>query len=139
MQNRGGWDSKDYPQGMQYYRLAVIGAGAAAPVAPSNGLVPPLWPIKASVLSSLATEIPTRTGAGVYTATVAAPWRMVAWLDVSIDISGTPGAWGQVSAWNPTTGVITFRTFNAGGTATDITSSDLVVMTISGVDSSTIK
>jgi hypothetical protein len=136
MLNRGGWDSKDYPMGVQYYRLAVVGTGASAPVAPTNGIIPPLWPVKASVMSTLAAEIPTRSGVGVYTVTVAAQWRMFAWLSVETEVMGTGGLWAQVSAHSPTTGVITLRTFAAAGSATDLTSADLAVLTISGLDTS---
>lgn len=139
MNNAGGWDSKDYPMGVQYYRLAVLGTGATPPVSPLNGIIPPLWSIKASVLSPLAAEAPTRTSAGLYTVTVGARWRMFAWLSVDTEIFGTAGAWGQVSAMNPTTGALTLRTFNAGGTATDIVAGDLVVMTITGLDTNTYK
>jgi hypothetical protein len=139
MQNRGGWDSKDYPMGVQYYRLAIVGTGATAPIAPTNGIIPPLWPIKASVLSTLAAEIPTRTSAGVYTVTVAAQWRMFAWMTIETEIMGTGGLWGQVSAFSPTTGVITLRTFAAAGAATDLTSADLAVLTIAGLDTSVYK
>jgi hypothetical protein len=139
MLNAGGFDSKDYPMGMQYYRLAVTGAGASAPVIPANGTVLPAWPTKASVISTLVADVPTRSGAGIYTCTVSSRFRTVAWLDISIDITGTPGAWGQVTGWNNLTGVISFRTFNAGGTATDMAVGDVAVFTISACDSSTVK
>jgi len=122
---------------MQRYRLAVLGAGAAAPVRPTSGLVPPLFPTKANVLSLLAAEIPTRSGAGIYGLTVASKYQMVSWLDAQVSCFGAAGLFGQVSAYNPLTRALTLRTFVAG-TPTDLTATDLVVISISGCDSSTI-
>ena len=135
--NHGGWPSLDYPGRLQYYRLAVNGAGAAAPTLPPGlTAVQPDFPAACSVISRLAAEIPTRAGVGSYVITVDPSFKLANWLECPVEIYGTVGAWGQVSLLSAATRQITLKTFAAAGAAADLAIGDLCVMTITGLDGS---
>lgn len=139
MKGHGGFESLDWPNAMQYFRVAVVGAGAAPPVAPA-GLVASLtttpdFPVKANALSRLATEIPTRTGTGVYTITYDASFSVARILNTPVDVYGVAGIWAAVTSVVVATRVITVSVFNAGGAATDLTNQNLLVLSIEAQDS----
>lgn len=135
MKDAGGFAGLDYPYGVQYYSVAVVGAGAAAPVAPTDSPTQPGYPKKCNVLSRLAAEIPTRSGAGAYVITVDTKFMMNKWLSATAEVYGATGAWAQVSALNAATRQITVKVFNAAGTPTDLANgTDLLVIDIRGQD-----
>lgn len=114
------------------------GAGAAAPTIPtttvSNTSSVGFCQASANILSLVAADT-TRTGAGQYTTkirqvTPAAQPPLV--FDVGINVWGPSGIWGSIVDFNPSTGVLTFRTFGASGTATDATTSEFIRFTFTG-------
>lgn len=148
MKNRGGWNSYDFPSNVQYFLIAVQGAGASAPVAPPGvaywgknaaGTQVYDWHVKANALSRKASEVPTRTSAGVYVITYDYDFTVPIILDVPCDVYGTPGVWAQVSSWQPSTRQLTVNVFAAGGTPTDLagsTTPDFLLMKVQARDTS---
>lgn len=133
----GTWGGKNVPNDVVSMFIALAGAGASAPTVPANGDSPPSFPTIANVpLSRVTAEAPARSGVGVYTCTLDDKYKAKQFLCMSVDIIGTAGLWGQVSNYNATTRVITFRTFAAGGAATDLAVGDLAVISINMRDSS---
>ena len=132
MKNRGGWNSLDFPSGVQYFLIAVQGNGTGAPLAPTGaaywgknaaGTQVYDWHVKANALSRKASEAPTRTSAGVYVVTYDYDFTVPIILDAPCDVYGTVGLWAQVSAWQPSTRQLTVNVFAAGGTPTDLAGS----------------
>lgn len=136
---RGGFDSKDYPVGVQYFTLAFVGTGASAPAVASNGLVAPLFPVKANAASTVAAEAPARSGVGAYTVQYGADFTVFKILTADGPIMGTTGLWFQVTAISESTRTLTVKVFNAGGAATDLGTSDLMLINVRAVDSNTVK
>lgn len=139
MKGHGGQPSLDWPNGVQYFRVAVVGNGANAPVAPAGKTTSltssPDFILKANALSTLAAEIPTRSGTGVYTVTYDASFTVPAVLTAPAEVYGSAGMWAAVTSVNTTTRVITVSTFNNSGTATDLTSSMMLVIALECRDS----
>lgn len=133
--NHGGFTSNDWPNGLQYYCIAVAGAGAAPPVTPVDSSVQPGFPRKCNVLSTAAGEAPTRSGVGAYVITVDPSFKLAQWLDAPCSVFGTPGAWAQVSVMNNVTRQLTIKVFAAAGAAADLAVGDLLVIDIKGRDS----
>lgn len=120
-------------QRINFYGM-LQGAGAAAPVYPTN--VPSTTSSKGfmqkstNVISSVANDT-VRTGTGAYTTKL----RLAAagsiglpplLLDVSLNVWGPNGTWSTVSDYNPSTGVLTFLTFAAGGSAADLQATEFL-------------
>lgn len=126
MKDRGGTASIDYPGMVGYYTCAVLGAGAAAPVAPPGTAYPfidgstPDYPKNCNTLSVVAAEAPTRSATGVYVITVGAAFQVPAWLMPVAEVYGTVGVWAQCGPWNAKTRQVTVHVFAAGGAATDL-------------------
>lgn len=137
--NTGGFESLDYPMGVQYFSVAIVGTGASAPARATDGLVAPLYPNKANACSALAAEIPTRSGAGLYVVTYGAQFKVFKILAADGPVMGTAGMWAQVSAINEATRQLTLKVFNAGGAAADLATTDLLIITCRCVDSNTVK
>lgn len=136
----GGNEALDYPANVQYFSVAVVGAGAAAPTAPADGLVSPQFPKKANALSTLAAEIPTRSGAGAYVVTYDKKFTVFKMLSSDGPIMGAAGMWCQVTAINEATRQLTVKVFNAAGAATDLANgTDLMILNCRCVDSNTVK
>jgi hypothetical protein len=138
MKGHGGWPAKDWPQGIQYFRVAVLGAGAAIPVTPTNGIIQPAFPKKANALSTLAAEAPTRSGAGAYVITYDASFAVNAVLQCDVNVFGTVGAWGAISSVVASTRKITVQFYNAAGSPTDLATTDLAVFTLECADTNSI-
>lgn len=135
---RGTDIKKAYPIESTDFVVAVLGAGAAAPVAPANGLPAPTtgtFPIKANALSVLATEIPTRASAGLYTITYDQAFMVPAILDCDgsvISAGASPTACLQVAVTivNAATRQITCQVSTPAGVATDLGTSDMLVLSV---------
>jgi hypothetical protein len=142
MRSHGGQPSLDWPNCMQYFRIACVGAGAAAPVAPA-GIVASLsatpdFPKKANALSTVAAEIPTRTGVGLYALQYDASFIVPKILNTPIEVYGAAGMWAAITSVVIATRTITFSTFNAGGAATDLPAgTSMVVISCECQDSNT--
>lgn len=132
--NHGGYPSNDWPSRVQYLRVAVLGAGAAAPVAPANSSVQPGFPKQANCLSTVVAEAPTRSGVGTYVITMDPSFKLAQLLDTSTSVYGTAGMWGAVSAINASTRQLTLAVYSAAGAATDLTATNLCVITVTGID-----
>lgn len=134
--NHGGYPGNDWPNSIQYYSVAVVGAGAAAPTAPPGlTAVLPDFPRKCNALSSLASEIPTRSGVGAYIVTVDSSFKLAQWLDAPCNVFGTVGAWAQVSVMSAANRTLTVKVFAAAGSAADLAVGDTLVIDIKGRDS----
>jgi len=146
MKGHGGFPTLSWPSGNQDYKVAVLGAGAAPPVAPAGVAYPfadgatPDFPVAANALSRVAAEAPTRSGVGTYAITVDLSFLVPAYATMHVDVFGAAGVWGQVANWNPKTRVINVRTFAAGGAAVDLLGGgtpDLLVIDVRAHDSVT--
>lgn len=112
------------------------GAGAAAPVFPTTTVSTTsskgFMQNSTNFISPTASDT-TRTGTGAYTTkfryagtTTGQPPIM---LDVTVNVWGPSGTWASVVDYNASTGVLTFQTFAAGGTAADLASTEFVHFT----------
>lgn len=112
------------------------GAGAAAPVFPpttiSTTSAKGFMQNSTNFISPTAADT-TRSGVGVYTTKfryvgtpTGAPPIM---LDVTVNVWGPSGTWASVTDYNPTTGVLSFQTFAAGGAAADLAATEFVHFT----------
>ena len=141
MIGHGGQPALDWPNCMQYMRLAVVGAGAAAPVRPA-GLVAALnttpdFPVKANVLSSNVAEIPTRSGVGVYTITYDKSFTIAKVLNAPTEVYGVAGMWASVTSVNTLTRQLAVTTYAAAGAATDLPATAILVIAFECQDSNT--
>ena len=140
MKGHGGFNSLDYPVAMQYFRIAVIGAATSPPTLPTGALATltgssPDFPSKANAISRLAAEIPTRSATGVYTITYDASFSVAKVLNATAEVYGVAGIWCSITSIVPATRVLTVSCFNASGTATDLTTSNVLVVTVEAQDS----
>lgn len=123
--------SMSYEEITMYAKIQ--GAGAAAPVrAPSTfsatssiGFMHP----SNNFVSLTASDI-TRSGAGVYTAKLRDGLPVV--LGIDPQLWGADGKWCQITDYNPTTRVLSFKTFSALGAATDLANTDFLTFVIKG-------
>jgi len=132
--NRSGYDVSYLmsPEGCTFWGQ-VQGAGAAAPTIPttvfsatsSKGYMS----AANNFVSSVAGDI-TRSGVGQYT--VKFKDSLPVCLDCSINIWGPSGIWATTVDYNPTTRVLTFLTWAAGGAAADLTTNDHAKFTFTG-------
>jgi|SRR5882757_6423291 len=111
----------------------IQGAGAAAPVvAPitaSSTSSKSFMPRSVNWISLVATDI-TRSGVGVYTAKFIDGLPYV--MDITPAVWGPSGTWGSIVDYNPTTRVVSFQTFAAGGSAGDLASTEFLRFTVTG-------
>ena len=142
--NRGQNFKKDHAPNMVGFRVAAIGTGATAPAVPADGRFTPTtstFPRRLNAISLLTAEAPTRTGAGVYTITISADFKLVnAWPTAAVVLSagGAPTALLEATPtiYDPATRILTVKTFIGNGTATDLGTSDMLVVTFEAQDSS---
>lgn len=78
--------------------------------------------------SLTATDI-TTTGTGVYTMKLRDTFPGI--LDIDAGVAGNDGKQVQVTDYNPTTQIVSFKTFTAAGAAVDLATTDFVTFTIS--------
>jgi hypothetical protein len=126
-------------QRINFYGM-LQGAGAAAPFYPTNTVSQTsskgFMQKSANAISAVAGDT-TRTGTGAYTTKLhsAAQQQLTGLPPLAIDISanvwGPSGTWSSIVDYNPTTGLLTFLTFAAGGTAADLASTEFVHFTFS--------
>lgn len=111
----------------------IQGAGAAAPVVAgttfSGTSSKSFMPRSVNWISLIAADI-VRTGAGIYTAKFTDGLPYV--IDITVSNWGTSGLWASMVDFNPTTRVVSFQTFNAGGTPADMAATDFLRFTITG-------
>lgn len=121
------------PAGMVVFFAKVQGAGAAAPVRAPTTVSATSWrsfmATSNNFCSTTATDI-TRSGVGVYTMKLRDSFPSIP--DIDAGVAGDDGKQVQVTDYNPTTMVISFKTFTAAGVAVDLAATDFVTFTISG-------
>ncbi len=127
-----------YPSGCMSYDTitffgSVQGAGAAAPTIPTTTLskTSSIQPMKAedNFVSAVAGDI-VRSGAGVYTIKLKDSIPVV--LDIQPNVWGTDGKWAQLTDYDPSTRIISIKSYNAAGAATDLATTDNLKLTIIG-------
>lgn len=148
MRGHGGWPSLDWPSMCQYFDIAVLGNGAAAPVLPPGVAYPfidgstPDFPKNSNAGSYVVAEAPTRQGTGLYTITYGIDF-LVPDIEFAIaEVYGASGVWAQCSTWNAKLRQVQVRVFAAGGAAVDLVAgppADLLIINIKARDTSTNK
>jgi hypothetical protein len=121
-----------FPSGCVLVGL-IQGAGAAAPVvAPttfsatsSKGFMSQLN----NFVSTVAGDI-VRSGVGVYTVKFRASLPVN--FDITANVWGPNGTWSSIVDFNPTTGILSFKTFAAAGAAADLAATEFVHFTVIG-------
>jgi len=140
---RGKSLKSSVPHSCVDYVVAALGAGAAAPTVPVNGPFTPTtgtYPQRLNAISRLAAEAPTRASAGLYSITVDAAFALntmafVPGVVLSAGASPTACLTADVTIVNSATRQITFLVSTPGGVATDLGTSDMVVLYVHGQDS----
>lgn len=122
--NRSGY-SESYnmsPEAMTF--IAVLqGAGAAQPVIPPTTYSTTSSKGYCSAANNFAASA-TRSGVGQYTMTLKDGCPVA--LDVAPNVWGPNGTWATISDYNPSTKVLTFFTWAAGGAAADLAATEFV-------------
>ena len=109
------------------------GAGAAALVRAPTTFSATSWigfMHASNNFASLTAADHTRSGAGVYTVKLRDTLPVI--LDLFANVAGTDGKKAQITDYNPTTRVISVKTYNAAGAATDLASTDFITFTLVG-------
>lgn len=112
------------------------GAGAAAPVVPTTTISTTSsksFMQRSTNFVSITAADTTRSGAGVYTTKFRQLPAIV--IDVGVNIMGPNGLWALCLDVNVSTRTISFSTFNAGGTPTDMAATDFITFTVTGQNS----
>lgn len=140
--NRGKSFKSDLNQSVTGFRVAVLGNGTSAPTVPANGSFRPgtsTFPSGLNSVSFLAAEAPTRSGAGIYVVTVQHA-LVNAWPVSAVVLKGGSSPTTVMEAtptiYDPATRQLTVKTFVPNGTATDIGTSDMLIVSFEGQDSS---
>lgn len=111
----------------------IQGAGAAVPVVAgitfSASSSKSFMPRTVNWISLIAADI-TRSGVGVYTAKLVDSLPYV--IDITPAVWGPSGTWASIVDYNPTTRVISFQTFAAGGAAADLAATEFLRFTVTG-------
>lgn len=115
---------------------SVQGAGAAAPVIPTTTLsttssIQPMKP-QDNFVSSVAGDI-VRSGVGVYTLKLKDGLPVI--FDIGANVWGTDGKFAQVTDYNPSTRVLSVKTYSSVGAAADLAATDNLKLTIVGSNS----
>lgn len=123
------------------FTVAVLGAGAAAPTVPANGNFTPTtasYPLRANAVSTAVAEIPTRSGTGVYVVTIAHLLPNILFATgvvLSAGSAPTSALTAEVTIINAATRQITVKVFTPAGVATDLGTSDMLVLYCHAQDS----
>lgn len=137
----GANPKKSIPHSCVDFTVAVIGTGATAPAVPANGNFTPTtntYPRRANRVSTVAAEAPTRTGAGVYVITIADKLANILFVKgETYSAGGSPTGALQVDVTkiDAANRKITVAVFSAAGVATDIGTSDMLVLWCHAQDS----
>lgn len=124
------------------FNVAVIGAGAAPPTVPLNGVLTPTtntFPAAINMVSRVAAEVPTRASAGNYILTLGPLYVHLLPNDIAVvSAGGAPTLYltADVVAVSPATRQVQVLVQNtATGAATDLGTSDMLVLSLKGIDS----
>lgn len=130
--NRGENIHKSIPANSGSFWVAALGASTSAPTVPANGPFTPTtstYPISANGIDK--TTAPTRSAAGVYVITVAHQLPLIMFatgIVVAAGGSPTSALAAEVTKIDTANRQITVKTFTPTGTATDLGTSDLLLL-----------
>lgn len=139
--NRGKNQKFSIPHSCLDFAVAVIGTGATPPAVPASGAFTPTtstFPSRLNGVSRVAAEAPTRASAGRYTITYAHQLPVVFNAQGSVLAAGgspTGGLLCDVDSINSVTRQIAVRVSTQAGVATDLGTSDMLVLTCDAQDS----
>lgn len=140
--NRGKNPKFSIPHSAVDFTVAVLGAGAAAPTVPADGPFTPAtstYPVRANGVSKAATEVPSRTSAGLYVITIDHQLPNILFATAAVVAGGaapTGGLSADVTVINAATRQITVQVNTiTSGAATDIGTSDLLLLSVDAQDS----
>lgn len=138
---RGKDRKSSIPHSCVDFTAAVLGASASAPTVPLNGSFTPTtatYPARANGVSTVAAEAPTRTSAGLYVITVMHQLPNILFPSASVVSAGaSPTAClvADVTIANSAKRQITVQVSTPAGVATDLGTSDMLLLYIHGQDS----
>src|SRR3954464_13091709 len=138
---RGKNIKSSIPHSCVDFTVAVIGTGASAPAVPATGDFRPTtatYPLKSNGISKVAAEIPTRTSAGFYVLTLEHQLPNILFAEATIvKAGGSPTAQlsADVTVIDSVNRQITVKCVIPTGTATDLGTSDMLVVYVHGQDS----
>ena len=123
--------------------VAVLGNTTSAPTIPANGRFTPTtatYPRGVNAVSFAAAEAPTRSGQGVYVLTYDStymPYNVLFAHGAVLSAGSAPTAIlvADVTAIDPAARTITVTVSTPSGTATDLGTSDMLVIYVHGQDS----
>lgn len=139
--NRGASPAKAIPHSSVFFELAVLGNTTSAPTVPLDGpasAAVSTFPIGANGVDKSTAGAPTRTSAGIYTATYS--HQLVTVISngspsvVSAGASPTAALKAIVTSIVPATRVVTFKVYTPSGTLTDLGVNDMCVISLKGYD-----
>lgn len=141
--DNGKFHKKSYPGRMVDFVIAVLGGGAAAnPSIPANGTATAAaatFPVAINSVSRVAAEAPAYVSTGLYTVVskhaLLNAWPLGACV-LSAGASPTAALEAVVTKYVPATRTITVKVYAPGGTLTDLGTSDMLIVNMSGVDGS---
>ncbi len=137
----GANPKKSIPHSCVDFTVAVIGTGATAPAVPANGNFTPTtstYPRRANKVSTASAEAPTRTGAGAYVITIADKLANILFVKGETYAAGgspTGALQVDVTKIDAANRKIYVSVFTAAGVATDIGTSDMLVLYCHAQDS----
>lgn len=132
--NRGENPHKSIPANCGSFWVAALGAATSAPTVPANGpFAPTTSTYPASMNGIDKTTAPTRSAAGVYVITVSHLLPLIQFATaVVVAAGGSPTAAlaAEVTKIDTANRQITVKTFTPSGTATDVGTSDLILIKV---------
>ena len=141
--DNGKFHKKSYPGRMVDFVIAVLGGGAAAnPSIPANGTftaAAATFPVAINSVSRVTADAPAYVSTGLYTVVskhaLLNAWPVGAFV-LSAGASPTAALDAVVTKYVPATRTITVKIYTPTGTLTDLGTSDMLVINMSGVDGS---
>ena len=139
----GKYLKKSYPGRMVDFVVAVLGGGVgAAPTIPTNGTFTAAnatFPTSINSVSRVTADAPAYVSTGLYTVVykhaLVNVWPICA-VVLSAGASPTAALKAVVTKVVPSTRTITVKVYTPSGTLTDLGTSDLLVINVTGVDGS---
>lgn len=139
--NRGKDRKSSIPHSCVDFTVAALGAGASAPTVPADGDFRPTtatYPLRANGISKASAEVPTRSGTGVYVITVSHLLPNIlyaAGVVVKAGSSPTAELAADVTIIDAPNRQITVKVIAPNGTATDLGTSDMLLLYVHAQDS----
>jgi hypothetical protein len=138
---RGPWPDFAIPHDTVKFTVAAIGTGASAPAAPVDGRFTPTtatYPRRANGISYAVA--PTRTSAGIYVVTINPDFQLYQYtfgqgVVLSAGLSPTALLEADVTILDPVNQQVTVKVITGTGTATDLGTSDMLVLYLHGLNS----